>query len=159
MIIIEKTAPTLHWRHNEHDDVSNHQPHDCSLNRLFRRRSKKHQSSASLAFVSPVNSPRKGPVTRNMFPVSVIMQNVTEDSTVVASGPSFSVPVLCNDRHKTWAWTQRELLQFGVKSWSFVLNHLYILWSCLIQRWCPVQVASFHVQMCDMIWSLVIRAT
>ena len=28
-------------RHNEHDDVSNHQPHDCLLNRLFRHRSKK----------------------------------------------------------------------------------------------------------------------
>ena len=28
----------LHWRHNDHDSVSNHQPHDCLLNRLFRRR-------------------------------------------------------------------------------------------------------------------------
>ena len=32
---------TLQWRHNEHDSVSHHQPHDCLLNRLFRRRSKK----------------------------------------------------------------------------------------------------------------------
>ena len=32
---------TLQWRHNERDSVSNHQPHDCLLNRLFRRRSKK----------------------------------------------------------------------------------------------------------------------
>ena len=40
---------SLQWRHNEHDGVSNHQPHDCLLNRLlpfiyrrlFRRRSKK----------------------------------------------------------------------------------------------------------------------
>ena len=32
---------TLHWRHNDHDDVSNHQPHGCLLNRLFGRRSKK----------------------------------------------------------------------------------------------------------------------
>ena len=31
----------LQWRNNEHDSVSNHQPHDCLLNRLFRRRSKK----------------------------------------------------------------------------------------------------------------------
>ena len=29
------------WRHNGRDGVSNHQPHDCLLNRLFRRRSKK----------------------------------------------------------------------------------------------------------------------
>ena len=31
----------LQWRHNECDGVSNHQSHDCLLNRLFRRRSKK----------------------------------------------------------------------------------------------------------------------
>ena len=30
---------TLRWRHNGRDSVSNHQPHDCLLNRLFRRRS------------------------------------------------------------------------------------------------------------------------
>ena len=28
------------WRHNGRDSVSNHQPHDCMLSRLFRRRSK-----------------------------------------------------------------------------------------------------------------------
>ena len=45
-----------------------------------RRRSKKHQSSASLEFVRaihrwPVNSPHKGPVTRKMFPFDdVIMK-------------------------------------------------------------------------------------
>ena len=31
---------TLQWRHNDHDSVSNHQPHGCLLNRLFRRRSR-----------------------------------------------------------------------------------------------------------------------
>ena len=31
----------LQWRHNGCDNVSNHQPHDCLLNRLFRRGSKK----------------------------------------------------------------------------------------------------------------------
>ena len=30
----------LRWRHNGCDGVSNHQPHDCVFNRLFRRRSK-----------------------------------------------------------------------------------------------------------------------
>ena len=32
---------SLQWRHNGPNSVSNHQPHDCLLNRLFRRRSKK----------------------------------------------------------------------------------------------------------------------
>ena len=28
--------PSLQWRHNERDGVSNHQPHDCLLNGLFK---------------------------------------------------------------------------------------------------------------------------
>ena len=31
----------LRWHHNGRDCISNHRAHDCSLNRLFRRRSKK----------------------------------------------------------------------------------------------------------------------
>ena len=34
-------TPSLHWRYNGRDGVSNHQPHYCLLNRLFRSRSKK----------------------------------------------------------------------------------------------------------------------
>ena len=64
---------SLRWRRNGHDGVSNHQPHHCLLNRLFGCYQRKHQSSASLAFVreihrGPVNSPHKWPVTRKMFP-------------------------------------------------------------------------------------------
>ena len=33
--------PELQWRHYERDGVSKHQPHDCLLNCLFRRKSKK----------------------------------------------------------------------------------------------------------------------
>ena len=33
----EQKNPLL-WRHNGCDSVLNHQPHDCLLNRLFRRR-------------------------------------------------------------------------------------------------------------------------
>ena len=63
----------LQWCYNGHDGVSNHQPHDCLSNRLFRRRSKKTSKLRVLAFArgihrGPVNSPRKWPVTRKMFP-------------------------------------------------------------------------------------------
>ena len=66
------TRMTLQWRHNERDGVSNHQPHDCSLKRVFRGRSKKTSSFASLVFVRgihrwSVNSPHKRPVTRKML--------------------------------------------------------------------------------------------
>ena len=36
-----KYLEALLWRHNGRDDVSNHQPPDCLLNHLSRRRSKK----------------------------------------------------------------------------------------------------------------------
>ena len=42
---------TLRWRHNGRDSVSNHQPHHCLLNRYSDADQRKHQSSASLAFV------------------------------------------------------------------------------------------------------------
>ena len=35
------SVSALQWHHNGRDSVSNHQPRDCLLNRLFGRRSKK----------------------------------------------------------------------------------------------------------------------
>ena len=58
-VIIIKSHFTLQWRHNERDVVSNHQPDDCLLNRLFRRRSKKTSKlrvSGLCAGNSPVTS-------------------------------------------------------------------------------------------------------
>ena len=49
----------LQWRHNGRDSVSNHQPHDCSLNRLFRRRSKK-TSKLRVTGLCAGNSPVTG---------------------------------------------------------------------------------------------------
>ena len=50
---------SLQCRHNEHDSVSNHQPHDCFLNRLFRRRSKK-TSKLHVTGLCAGNSPGTG---------------------------------------------------------------------------------------------------
>ena len=41
MAAADLSTEPFEWRHNGRDSVSNHQPHDCLLNRLFRRRSKK----------------------------------------------------------------------------------------------------------------------
>ena len=64
---------SIQWRHNESDGVS-----ITSLTIIYSTvysgaHQRKHQSSASLAFVRgihrwPVNSPHKGPVPRKMFP-------------------------------------------------------------------------------------------
>ena len=74
---------TLHWRHNDHGGVSNHQPYHWLLNRLFRPRSKKTSKLRVIGLCAgnspgPVNSPHKWPVTRKMFPFDdVIMKSTT----------------------------------------------------------------------------------
>ena len=50
---------TLRWRHNDRDGISNHQPHDCLLNRLFRRISKK-TSKLCVTGLCAGNSPCTG---------------------------------------------------------------------------------------------------
>ena len=80
--LISSYIIALRWRHNWRDNVSNHQPHDCLLNRLFRRRSKKTSKLRVTGLCAgnspgPVNSPHKGPVTRKMFPFDdVIMMHI-----------------------------------------------------------------------------------
>ena len=75
-----KASMTLHWRHNDHDSVSNHQPHGCLLNHLFRRRSKETSKLRVTGLCvgnspGPVNSPHKGPVTRKMFPFDDVIMS------------------------------------------------------------------------------------
>ena len=72
--------PYIQWRHNDHDGVSNHQPHGCLLNRLFRRRSKKTSKLRVTGLCAgnspgPVNSPHKGPVTRKMSPFDDVIMS------------------------------------------------------------------------------------
>ena len=82
--IVTWPSRTLHWRHNDQDGVSNHQPRVCLLNCLFRRRSKKTSKLRVTGLCvgnspGPVNSPHKGPVTRKMFSFDdVIMKNADE---------------------------------------------------------------------------------
>ena len=73
-LVYKPALISLQWRHNERDGVSKHQPHDCLLNRIFKRRSKKTSKLRVTGFVLriprwPVNSPHERPVTpRKMFP-------------------------------------------------------------------------------------------
>ena len=57
--IIALDATTLQWRYNGRDCVSNHQPQDCLLNRLFGRRSKK-TSKFRVTGLCARNSPGTG---------------------------------------------------------------------------------------------------
>ena len=70
------------WRLNEHNGVSNHQPHDCLLKLSFRRRAKKTSKLRVTGLCvgnSPVTDefPAQRPVTRKIFPFDdVIMERL-----------------------------------------------------------------------------------
>ena len=59
MVVLCSNPTSLRWRHNGQDSVSNHQPLDCLLNRLFRRRSKK-TSKLRVTGLCVGNSPGTG---------------------------------------------------------------------------------------------------
>ena len=110
----EQRNPSLHWRHNDHDGVSNHQPHGCLLNCLFRRRSKKTSKRRITGLCvgnsqGPVNSPHKGPVTRKMFPFDdVIMPSFQWKGSMrdwhIVSGPTRMSKESCQVQPPDGAW-------------------------------------------------------
>ena len=59
LAVFEYWFCALQWRHNGRDSVSNHQPHDYLLNRLFRRRTKK-TSKLRVTGLCAGNSPGSG---------------------------------------------------------------------------------------------------
>ena len=72
---------TLQWHHNVCDNVSNHQPHHCLLNRLFRRRSKKTSKlrvTGLCAGTSPMTDKFPAQMTSNaeMFPFHDVIMNM-----------------------------------------------------------------------------------
>ena len=56
---------TLQWRYNERDDVSNHQPRDCLLIHLLKRRTKE-TSKFRVAGLLAGNSPVTGEIPAQM---------------------------------------------------------------------------------------------
>ena len=75
---LQQTASiSLWWRHNGRDGLT------IVYSTVYSAADqRKHQSSASLAFVrgirqGPVNSPHKGPVTRKMFPFDDVIMSHT----------------------------------------------------------------------------------
>ena len=81
----------------------------------LRRKSKKHQSSASLAFVMgihrwSVNSPHKGPVTRKMFPFDDVIMLAGIPHSLTVCGVRF---ILCGRVVSTQqVWQQYQAVQY-----------------------------------------------
>ena len=89
----------LRWRHHDHDSVSNHQPHGCLLNRLFRRKSKKTSKLRVTGLCAgnspgPVNSPHKGPVTRKMYPFDDVIMPIWQRPQCIIQNRNVHISVL-----------------------------------------------------------------
>ena len=63
--VITQSNTTWKWRQNGRNGVSNHQPHDCLINRLFRRRSQK-TSKFRVTGLCVGNSPVTGEFSTQM---------------------------------------------------------------------------------------------
>ena len=66
------TSNTLQWRHDDHDSVSNHQPHGW-----------------------PVNFPHKWPVTRKMFSFDDVIMSLEYCMYWICFSPTCSYTLVC----------------------------------------------------------------
>ena len=108
---------SLQWRHDGRDGALNHQPHDCLLHRLFRRRSKKTSKLRVTGLCAgihqwAVNSPHKWPVMRKMFPCDDVIIITLPNSLY----SSLSDTVLFHKGCKTTYFKTRYLFHFNFNS-------------------------------------------
>ena len=83
----QQFASPLQWGYNERDGVSNHQPHDCLLNLIFRRKSKKTSKLRVISLCeenSPVTGefPAQRPVTRKIFPFDDVIMRYAKSTSL-----------------------------------------------------------------------------
>ena len=95
------------WRHNGSDGISNHQPHECLLNCLFRRRSKE-TTKLHVTGLCEGNSP------------------VTSESPAQMASYAENVSI---------GWRHHDCILWEFKHWtiiedSFGENALYTEWHC-----------------------------
>ena len=124
----------LQWRHNERYGVSNHQPRDCLLNRLFRRRSKKTSKlRVTGAGNSPVqaNSPHKGLITRKNISIwwrhhEILFSTLCADKNLWVR--VIENKMLCD---MDWITDLREILKLlcGNKLIFIIINMHYMTFS------------------------------
>ena len=131
ILVLSSRKTTLQWRNNERDGVSNHEPHDCLLNRLFRRTSKK-TSKLRVSRLCVGNSPVTGefPTQRASYAEYVSfwwrhhdMQTLTRDNQSTTE-PSKTV------------YIEKYALSFVALCFIVVTFHFseVILWLLLMHR-------------------------
>ena len=117
---------TLRWRNNGHDSVSNHQPHDCLLNRLFRRRSKKI-SKLRVTGLCAGNSPDTGEfpaqMASNAESVSIWWHHHVLENHLFINITTFYLSFL-----------ERSIRSFSKIAWALPIKHfnaIFFFKSCM----------------------------
>ena len=126
--------PTLQWRHNECDCVSNHQPHNCLLKRLFGQRSKK-TSKFRVTGLCVENSPGTGefPAQRASYAENVSIWWRHHETTTRPTMSHVQVPQKTIGHPHVWAISLSWLLSLIV--------HMYTIYVCIYRyrillKWC-----------------------
>ena len=107
MFRCRKPYTPLQWRHNAQGGVSNNQPYDCLLNRLFRRRSKKPSKlrvTGLCAGNSPVTDEFNAQRASNAGNVSILMTSSCNEISERFSAP-FLISLCLYDR-LLFLWSQ-----------------------------------------------------
>ena len=104
-VLDQKLNNPLQWRHNEHDSVSNQQPNDCLLNRLFGRRSKK-TSKLRVTGLCAGNPPGTGE-----FPAQRASNAEKCFHLMTSSWQNSNVPIFTT----TVQWRQMNVTAFSAK--------------------------------------------
>ena len=131
LFMLVKVNPCpLRWRHNESDGGSNHRLTIVCSTVYAGTDQRKHQGSASLAFVRginlwQVNSPHKGPVTRKMFPFDDVIMPLRRPQCID-----------CTSR-RWYNWTNGNWLIYMSVNWfaiapengTWPIRHQAIIWT------------------------------
>ena len=139
---------SLQWRHNGRDSVSNHQPHDCWLNRLFRRRSSKI-SKLRVTGLCAGNSPGTGEFPAQMASYAENVSIWWRHHVMHICKPL--CVCICTPLHCSGKPCQISMWEIS-SSISIALSSLYttyVINLCNHQRW----FCSFH-QLCSRLFVL-----
>ena len=133
------TNLSLQWRHNGQDGVSNYQPHDCLLNRLFKRISKetsKFRATGLCAGISPVPGEFPAQMASNAVNVSIRWghhhwgpdTDTTHEFVIIGSDSGLS-PVRylprCQPILRYYLFLQDQACQKGNKLYIFIRLNLF----------------------------------
>ena len=113
---------SLQWHHSECNGVSNHQPHDCLLNRLFRRRSKKTsklRATGLCAGNSPVTGEFPAQMASNAENVSIWWRHHGCDDLAYSTMRWFDITqsIILSVQSSTMATPKKALRHYSKVMW------------------------------------------